>query len=305
MTDATNATTPTPAEAPSEGAKPVTRRRFLRSALRLGALGLVGGVYTMGIEPGWIEFSQVEVAMPRLHPAFDGYRIVQFSDIHFDSWMTEARLGGIVAAINQLKADAIVITGDFVSIDSGPVAPALVRSLSHLSAPDGVFAIPGNHDHWHGLPALLKAIRGAGVRDLRNASATITRGDATLHLAGVDDPWVGTPKLKDVTDALPADGAAIMLAHAPDFADEVAPLGRYDLQLSGHSHGGQVRLLGWAPVLPPFGKRYPSGRYDVNGMTLYTNRGVGTIPAARVLRVRFMCWPEITTFTLRVRAPRP
>ena len=298
---------PTPPAAsgssPPPGEKPrlTTRRKLLRSAIRLGTLGLVGGGYSMLIEPSWIEFRTRELTLPRLPREFDGYRITQVSDIHFDDWMTESRLGGIVAAVNRLGADAIVMTGDFVSIPatSPLVADPLTRCLSRLSAPDGVFAVLGNHDHWNNEQAVESIIRAAGLNFLCNSFLSIQRGDSRLHLAGVDDVMSGAPKLRTITDRLPSDGGAIMLAHEPDFADEVAACGRFDLQLSGHSHGGQVWLpIIGAPVLPPLGRKYPNGHYDIAGMQLYTNRGVGLLPVAG-LRVRFLCWPEITTFTLR------
>jgi hypothetical protein len=119
-----------------------------------------------------------------------------------------------------------------------------------------------------------------------------------LHIAGVDDVWEEHARLDMVLEQLPADGAAILLAHEPDFADESAATGRFDLQLSGHSHGGQVIYpFGGPPILPTYAKKYPVGRYQVSGMIQYTNRGLGMIPP----HVRFNCRPEITVFTLSAK----
>jgi predicted MPP superfamily phosphohydrolase len=111
----------------------------------------------------------------------------------------------------------------------------------------------------------------------------------------VDDIWEGAPRLDEVTAQLSDNGAAILLAHEPDFADTSAATGRFDLQLSGHTHGGQVVLpfMG-APILPYLGRKYGSGLYKVGEMLQYTNRGVGM---AR-LPIRINCPPEITLFVL-------
>jgi predicted MPP superfamily phosphohydrolase len=131
--------------------------------------------------------------------------------------------------------------------------------------------------------------------DLTNRVSTLDRDGEHLHLCGVDDVWDGDARLDDVIAQLHSDGAAILLAHEPDFADTSAATGRFDLQLSGHSHGGQIVLpiLG-APRLPYLGRKYPSGLYKVHQMFQYTNRGVGM---AR-LPIRINCPPEITLFIL-------
>jgi len=153
----------------------------------------------------------------------------------------------------------------------------------------------GNHDHWSGADAIRGLLRQAGVHELRNTALTLRRGAAQLHIAGVDSYWERQDRLEAVLATLPADGAAVLLAHEPDYADISAASGRFDLQLSGHTHGGQVVIpfLG-PPVLPHLGKKYPAGRYQVGSMIQYTNRGLGVIPP----RLRFNCRPEITVITL-------
>jgi len=122
------------------------------------------------------------------------------------------------------------------------------------------------------------------------------RGDDKLHLAGVDDYMDGLDCLEDLFQELPEDGkATILLAHEPDFADKAAPTGRFDLQISGHSHGGQIHLpLIGSPFLPRYARKYPRGLYQVGKMILYTNRGLG----AAEFNIRWNCRPEITVFTL-------
>ena len=172
----------------------------------------------------------------------------------------------------------------------------LVGALRRLSAPDGVVAILGNHDYLTDVGLIRTCIRQAGVTLLLNDVLTLRRAGSNLHVAGVDDVMEGRSRLDLVLQELPEDGAAILLAHEPDFADVASATGRFDLQLSGHSHGGQARVpvLGRA-VLPPFSQRYTRGLHEVGGMFVYTNRGLGTVNA----RLRFGCRPEITALTLR------
>jgi predicted MPP superfamily phosphohydrolase len=139
------------------------------------------------------------------------------------------------------------------------------------------------------------SLSDAGVEVLRNSVKTIRRGTSKLYIAAVDDVRQGMDRLDQVLEVLPENGAAILLAHEPDFADVSAATGRFDLQLSGHSHGGQI-VLPWIgpPLLPEMGRKYPSGLYTVNDMLLYTNRGIGVT----TVNARFNCRPEITHFTL-------
>jgi predicted MPP superfamily phosphohydrolase len=278
-----------------------------RSALKPLATLVAGGFlasaatagYAFGVEPAWIEIVPVSLTLPRLAPAFDGYRIALFSDIHLGDGLDRARLETIVARVNEQRPDLIAITGDFVSRDAARHAPDLAAALRNLSAPDGVVAVLGNHDYSGGPVPIRRALAASGIRELGNAVSTLRRGAARLHIAGADDVMARKARLDLVLSALPAEGAAILLVHEPDFADISAATGRFDLQLSGHSHGGQVVLPFHGPlILPSLAVRYPSGCYRVGSMLQYTTRGVG----ASFLRVRFNCRPEITVLTLRAPA---
>jgi hypothetical protein len=210
--------------------------------------------------------------------------------------MTRERLERIVEMINAEQPDAAAITGDFVTHgDISPHIPALTEPLSRLTPKDVTVAVLGNHDHWTRPDLIRQVMRDSGMVELSNDVFTIQRGGESLHFGGVDSYWEHLDRLDDVAAKLPGEGVAILLAHEPDFADISATTGRFDLQISGHSHGGQIVLpfLG-APILPSLGRKYPAGRYQVGGMIQYTNRGVGTILPA----VRFNCRPEITIFTL-------
>jgi hypothetical protein len=141
-----------------------------------------------------------------------------------------------------------------------------------------------------------RILRESGIIEVGNSIHTIRRGESLLHIAGLDDYWEHKDRLDFVLKNLPPEGAAILLIHEPDFADISAATGRFDLQLSGHSHGGQVILPFFGPlVLPLYARKYPLGIYRVGQMFQYTNRGIGTIPPA----IRFNCRPEITLLTLK------
>lgn len=269
------------------------KRVFAATAL-LGAGGLL---YAREVETRRVEVRPVELTLPRLAPEFDGYRIVQFGDLHLDDWSKPERLHRIVGRVNEQQPDLVAITGDFASYSAKEFdAGRLVEALRGLRARDGCVAILGNHDYLTDVKLVRRCMREGGITELVNSVRTLRRGDAALHIAGIDDVMEGESRLDLVLRELPEEGAAILLAHEPDFADVSSATRRFDLQLSGHSHGGQVAVpFLQRLVLPPFSQRYTRGLYDVRGMIQHTNRGIGFVHA----RLRFLCRPEITALTLR------
>jgi uncharacterized protein len=275
----------------------IYRRVLLGAAL--GVLLLGGLVYVRKVEPEDVEVVPVSLVLPRLDAVFDGYRIAQISDIHADGWMTPGRVLSLVNLVNAEAPDLVAITGDFATYSRFRSlirhASRLVAPLRRLQATDGVVAVLGNHDHKTDARTVRRVLAASGVIELHNAVLTLRRGGESLYLCGVDDLKEGTPRLDRALEGLSGEGAAVLLAHEPDFADESAATGRFDLQLSGHSHGGQVGVpLLRYPFLPKLSRKYPTGLYRVGDMFLYTNRGLGAHP-----RFRFNCRPEITVFTLR------
>jgi hypothetical protein len=265
----------------------------------LGVLLLGGLVYVRKVEPEDVEVVPVSLVLPRLDAAFEGYRIAQISDIHADGWMTPGRVLSLVNLVNAEAPDLVAITGDFATYSRFRSlirhASRLVAPLRRLRATDGVVAVLGNHDHKTDARTVRRVLAASGVIELHNAVLTLRRGGESLYLCGVDDLKEGAPRLDLALERLSEEGAAVLLAHEPDFADESVATGRFDLQLSGHSHGGQVGVpLLRYPFLPKLSRKYPTGLYRVGDMFLYTNRGLGAHP-----RFRFNCRPEITVFTLR------
>lgn len=271
-------------------------QRLATAALGGTILGAGGLFYAREVETRWLEVSSVGITLPRLAPEFDGYRVVQIGDIHLEDWTKPRRLNRMVDLVNAQNPDLIAITGDFLSYSADPGVPGrLVEALRRLRGRDGVVAVMGNHDYLTDVDLVRRSLREAGISELRNDVRTVRRGDAVLHVAGVDDIMEGKSRLDLVLRKLPEEGATVLLAHEPDFADVSAATGRFDLQLSGHSHGGQVRLPLYGPVfLPPFSQRYTSGLYKVGDMIQYTNRGLGFVDA----RLRLLSRPEITVLTL-------
>ena len=282
----------------------LTRRDFLKllkaGFIELALILLGGGSYGYLAGAGRIKVESVNLRLPRLTKSFHGIRIAQLSDIHMGGWMNAERFQKIAEIVSALKPDLLFLTGDFLvghtfNKHSEEDLQSLVHILSPLTKPIPTFAVPGNHDYWTNVNAVREMLKASGIIELTNSVFTLTRGNEHLHLCGVDDVWEGKVRLDNVISELSDDSLAILLAHEPDFADESSVSGRFDLQISGHSHGGQVVIpfIG-PPILPYLGRKYPSGLYKVREMYQYTNRGVGT----GRLPVRINCPPEITLFTL-------
>lgn len=274
----------------------LTRRNFLLGSV--GSLATVGGAYAYGrwIERTWLDIVYLDMPLRRLPDGFAGFRIVQISDLHFGAKLPADYLESVLDAVSGLAADAIVITGDIASsLDNGE-AEWITQSLSRLRAPQGVFAVLGNHDWWENGLLVTRSLTRANITVLSNMNIPLHRDGGTLYLAGVDDVWCDKHDLTAALRAIPSNAAVVALVHEPDYADTVSHDERVILQLSGHSHGGQVRVpFTGALYFPPMAEKYPLGQYTINGLTLYTNRGIGVVSRP----IRFACRPEVTVFTLR------
>jgi len=284
-----------------------TRRRFLKLTAAAGAFAI--GADATVLEPNHPVVARVDIPLARLPREFDGFTIVQLSDFHFDPYFSVIPIRKSVRMINDLKPELIVLTGDYVTapaIESAYRNPRAARLaepcsdvLRDLRAAHGVWAILGNHDA-HSDPAhISEALSGAGINVLSNSSAAIERSGRRFWLAGLADVLAGHWDLDAALRNTSPDEAVVLLVHEPDFADRAAKY-PIDLQLSGHSHGGQVRFPLIGPVyLPRLAKKYPMGLRNVGRLTLYTNVGIGTL----YVPVRWNCAPEITLFTLRSLKP--
>ncbi len=244
-----------------------------------------------------LEITETEIQLRRGGPGLDGLRIVFLSDLHAGSCMGEKRLVRIFERVQELRPDLVCIGGDLINTREREIL--LYREpLAQIDPPLGVFAVPGNHDHFWGKDiGLWEAfLEKRDVHVLKNRGLRIEREGASLWVAGVDDLTEGTPDLPTALDGARDDEPILLLSHHPDFFFEAAAVG-VDLCLSGHTHGGQVLLFGWTPFKHSrFG--YWKGRHQKLDSQLYVGRGVGVT----FLPIRYAARPELAVLTLR--APR-
>jgi hypothetical protein len=284
---------------------PTTRRQFLYSAAAAGAVAIAGD--SVLLEPNLPRIVRRDFPLTRWPEGLDGFTIALLSDFHFDPYFSVHPLHAAIPMVNNLRPDLIALTGDFVSspIIGDPKKAALAAEpcaqlLRQMTAPRGLWAVMGNHDDATDRVFVTRTLEAVGIQVLANQAEAIEHNGARFWLAGVKDVLSGTANLAKTLRRVTAGEAVVLLAHEPDFADQTARF-PVDLQLSGHSHGGQVRLPLLPPLyLPPLAKKYIWGTFRINELTLYTNAGLGTIGVP----VRLNCRPEITLLTLRPATKR-
>lgn len=284
---------------------PTTRRQFLSGAAAAGVVAIAGDAILL--EPNRPRIVRQDFFLPRWPERLNGFTVAQLSDFHYDPHFSVHPLHAAIAMVNGLRPDLIVLTGDFVSVPvigsrrkAAFAAEPCASLLRQMTAPHGLWAVLGNHDVDTNRKHVTSVLQAANIQVLANQSQAIERDDARFWLAGVNDVLSETADLPKTLRSIPAGEAVILLAHEPDFADEASRF-PIDLQLSGHSHGGQVRIPLLPPLyLPEMAKKYVMGTYQIGPLTLYTNAGLGTIG----IPARFNCPPEITLLTLRPAANR-
>ncbi len=281
-------------------------RTLLGVSIGAAAAGLVA--YSCFFERHRFEVTERSITLARLPRELDGLRVVHVSDFHLGHYAEDSYLREVVARVNQLAPDVVLITGDFVSElifgsrkRSARMAIPCARILAQLDCRTR-WAVLGNHDQLVGPKIITRALEEHGILVVENRFEAFEHNGARIWIAGLASSSEGSPDLDAaVPEALRSSkDAVILLAHEPDYADVVSQHGGVDLMLSGHTHGGQVCLpLIGAPTLPPMGRKYVEGLFAFpGGLQLYVNRGIG----AMKLPVRFRCRPEITVITLRSRA---
>ncbi len=240
---------------------------------------------------------RVEIQVPGLPAEMDGFRIAQLSDLHLEPFTTVEDIQQSVEVCNSLRADMVALTGDFVTHTARP-APQIAEVLSQLTAPYGVYASLGNHDFDSGAPEVIKALTERKIPVLRNEIRCIRTDKGTLILGGFDSMYVNRPDVRKTLQDWKQHQPLVLMMHEPDAADTIAAAGVKALQISGHTHGGQLVFRGKAPMSlrrAKFGKKYLAGHYEVGGLQMYVNRGIGCVG----LPVRIGCPPEVTELTLR------
>ncbi len=268
---------------------------FTRPILKRGLQ--ITGLYQRGVRNAVSPVVRsVRFEFPSLPPAFDGFQILQISDLHIDG--TDGLAEALFPLLSELRPDLCVFTGDYRFEDRGPceeVYPCMRTILSGIAATHGIFGILGNHDS----SEIAFALEEMGVRMLINESAEIRRGNASLCLVGVDDPYdYRCDDLDGALESVPSHEFKVLLAHAPELYNEAADSG-IALYLCGHTHAGQIRLPGIGSLRhnAKCPKALSYGPWTHKQMQGYTTAGAG----CALLPVRFNCPPEVVMIELRTK----
>lgn len=246
--------------------------------------------------PSEIDLVEINITLPDLGKNFVNYRILNLTDVHLGQWVNPEYLSDLIDYVNTLNFDLATLTGDYFSYILDGYEDSLKDSFKKLKAKDGKFGVLGNHDHWMGAEKIRKLFEESDIVDLSNDVCVLSRGEDKLNLAGVDSSTVCADNLDKVLAKLD-DCPTVLLAHEPDFANESSQTGKIDLQISGHSHGGQfiIPKVETTPFRGPNSTKYPVGLYKIRDMMQYTSKGLGT----NSFRIRINCNPEITIITLK------
>ena len=266
----------------------MNRRKFLKRALVATPVAIGGtAAYGKFVERHHVEVVPVDLALGLGTPL----TAALVSDFHFDPLYETDYLERVAATVNATNPDLVLFAGDYMT-DTTRRLPELADILGTMQAKHGRFGILGNHDHWVGSDKVEAGLSAAGITILRNQSVPLP-GRPGWFLTGLESYWAGWPNTRSV-EATSADARHLLLVHEPDSFDRLTDP-RIALQLSGHTHGGQVRLpFGEPIILPTWGKKYDAGLYGAGGRRLYVNRGIGTVNR----HYRVNCRPEVTLLRL-------
>jgi uncharacterized protein len=253
------------------------------------------GSYASQIEPHCLVLERRTIRLPRLSPGLDGFRIALMSDHHLFPFTPRELLERAVEQANGLHVDLILLGGDYVCADVESIRE-LAPILGRLNARYGVFASLGNYDSLLGLDLIRSQLVAQSIEVLVNRGLHVGPSAGRLFLAGLASVWNGVPDPVRAFAGCRETDTALALVHEPDYFPTMVELTPVQLQLSGHSHGGQVRIPGLGPlILPPWGRIYHTGLYELNRRFVYTGRGLGMVE----LPLRFNCPPELTEIMLR------
>ncbi len=239
-----------------------------------------------------LSLERVEIRLTRLPKKLDGLKIIHLSDTHHSPFTTLDHIARAVKIANRLKPDMFLLTGDYVSHEREYIAP-VAAVLGKLKAKYGVYACLGNHDHWTDADLVTHLFRGEGINVLINEGIRFEARGASFWLAGVDDHMVGKTDVPAALRGSYPDEMKLLLAHNPVIFREAARSG-IDLTLSGHTHGGQIKIRDDEKRLLPK-RKLKAGLHRRRGSQIYITRGIGTV----VVPMRYQCPPEISLLELR------
>jgi len=274
--------------------------RDLRVGLTIVApIGFIIGVLMAWrarfIAPYRAQVRHVVVQVPRKHRNLAGLTIAFVTDTHVGPHFAASDLEPVVTRLEEIGPDIVLFGGDYICESPRFIATAApVMGRIAATGRSGAWGVMGNHDLSNLRERVVPQLEAAGISILTNDAVCVETEQGEIWIVGIDDGLIGEPDLDAAFSKVPPDGAAICLWHEPDLIEESAPYGAF-LQLSGHSHGGQVRLLGIGGIAAPLlGKRYPLGRYEIGDGELYVSSGLGMYRPP----VRFNCPPELTIVRL-------
>lgn len=296
-----------------------TRRAFLKLLLKGGlALAALGG-YPVAEAMAWPRITTYRLTPPRWTDGLK-LKVAVIADIHAcEPWMTADRIRSICDKANGLEADIILLLGDYVSgmnlVTDYVHSSDWSKAMAGLAAPLGIHAILGNHDYWEDLtfqrdPTVgsfaKAALESVGIPVYVNRSVRLEKDGFGFWLAGLGDQvalrpgsrfgrkgWKGLDDLPSTLAQVTDEAPVLLLAHEPDIFPDVPD--SVSLTLSGHTHGGQINVFGWKPIVPSrFGPRYAGGHVEEEGRHIIVSRGLG----CSIIPVRFMSWPEIVLLEL-------
>jgi predicted MPP superfamily phosphohydrolase len=256
------------------------------------AVLMASGLYWRGVSnAAKVELRHNRIVSPHLPQAFEGYTILQLSDLHID--MSDAAMRRVIELLEGVRYDLCVLTGDYRGMTCGPYAATLAGMAKLRAALDGaIYGVLGNHD----TICLVPGLEEMGIKILLNENETIERGGERIHLAGIDDAhFYRVDNIEKAAGDIPHDEFSILISHTPEIYRQAAHAD-FNVLLSGHTHGGQICLPGRIPitldaVLPRSMGRGPWRHHDMIG---YTSVGAGV----SIVPVRFNCPPEITLHRL-------
>ncbi len=275
--------------------KKFTRRSIITSL----TVGIPGSIWASVLEPKLLTITRKELTLPQWPKALDGFRVAQLTDLHYHPKYDIALMDETIAALKKENPDLVALTGDFVNRDDTGLQ-VFKRYFAQLSAPQGIYVIPGNHDVWHcSAGRLRKSVEKAGLSYLENDGTTLHIKGERIFITGLDSVWGGCFDSARAWKGHQKQDPVITLAHEPDTFDELRLTRPVSLQLSGHTHGGQCRIpfVSYTLATVKYGKKYIYGAFEKNDSQLWVSRGLGT----GSLRIRFACPPELAILTLRSR----
>jgi hypothetical protein len=275
----------------------ISRRDWL---LRLAFYGtpVAGFSYGSLIEKNYLTVNRTDIPVSGNRSGLHGLKVALMADFHHDDYGNEDLIRRAVNEINKEDVDIVMLAGDYIS-DKTEAMESLCSVLSELRPRLGSFGVLGNHDGWHFDESIPRLLGEAGVRLLKNEAVDFNE----FAVAGLDSYWAGRPDLVHTLRATEKEKPVILGWHEPDTFDYYKEP-RVALQLSGHTHGGQICAPFHGPItLPRYGRNYPFGHFEKRDRSLYVTRGMGTLD----IPARFLCAPELAILTMRdfsISSPR-